>query len=123
MPKGTAERPAVILETLVIVRRRSDEIWTLYQHVHATGYDQSGRNLDGSRNSSSTSTVEAAVTESAERARAQDAATRATNELREAEMRLAVAQSALERAMGGRRVIELERSERLARRQRKERGR
>jgi hypothetical protein len=123
MPKGTAERPVAVLEILAVVRRRSDLIWSLYQHVHATAYDQAGRVLDGSRTSSASSIVESAVTESAERARAQDAATRATNELREAEMRLAVAQSALERAMGGRRVIELERAERLARRQRKERGR
>lgn len=121
MPRGTADTPVRVIEHLAAVGAHSRHVGDAYLRVYESAYGLSGRAIDsGGTGSSGSSTVEAAVTESQERARAQDAVVRATKEIREAEKRLGAALSTLERAIGGR-VEELERIERQAHDQRRSR--
>lgn len=98
---GEAATPERIIGDLAAVERHSLAILTVYPDVLESAYGLSGRGLD-SRGGVSGSAVETAVTDSPERARAQSAVVKVTNEVAEAEKRLGAAVRSLERAMGSR---------------------
>lgn len=117
---GTADGPESLVDTLAAIGRHGRHVLDLYPDVYESGWGLAGRVLEGG-SSSPGSTVEQAVTESAARARAQDASIKTTNEVREAEKRLGSALSALQQASGGRVAWE-ERAQREARRRRGKAG-